>query len=62
MTQAVQKLVLEFEALPEPERQQLLAELLRRAATEPHDLPNDADLVGAADQVFQELDRREQER
>jgi hypothetical protein len=48
MTQAVQKLVLDFEGLPEPERQQLLAELLRRAATEPHDLPNDPDLVGAA--------------
>jgi len=62
MTQAVQKLVLDFEGLPEPDRQQLLAELLRRTAIEPHDLPNDADLVGAADQIFQDLDRREQKR
>jgi hypothetical protein len=62
MTQAVQKLVLDFEALPEAERHQLLAELLRRAAAEPRDLPNDADLVGAADEIFQDLDRREQER
>lgn len=61
MTPIVQKLVLDFEALPEAERQQLLAELLRRAATDPHNLPNDADLVGAADQIFQDLDRREQE-
>jgi hypothetical protein len=60
MTQAVQKLVLDFEALPEAEQHQLLAELLRRAATEPHDLPSDADLVGAADEIFQDLDRREQ--
>jgi len=61
MIRAVQKLVLGFEALPEPERQELLGELLRREATEPHDLPNDADLVGAADHVFQDLDWREQE-
>ena len=62
MTQAAKKLVLDFEALPEPERQEVLAALLRRAATKPHDLPNDADLIAAADQLFQDLDRREQDR
>jgi hypothetical protein len=62
MTQAAKKLVGEFDALPEAEREQVLAELLRRAAAGPHDLPNDKDLTAVADQVFQELDRREQKR
>ena len=52
----------EYEALPEVERQELLAALLRRAAFEPHDLPSDDDLVAAADHVFLELDRREQQK
>lgn len=42
------------------ERTELVAELLRRAAFLPHDLPHDDDLVTAADRVFVELDRREQ--
>jgi hypothetical protein len=62
MTQAAEKFVGEFDALPEAEREQVLAELLRRAAAGPHDLPTDKDLTAVADQVFQELDRREQER
>ena len=62
MTQAAKKFVGEFDALPEAEREQVLAELLRRAAAGPHDLPSDKDLTAAADQLFQELDRREQER
>ena len=36
------------------------AELLRRVALAPHDLPDPDDLVPAADQIFLELDRREQ--
>jgi hypothetical protein len=62
MTAAVQKLVAEVEALPEVERDEVIAALLRRAQTEPHDLPGDADLVAAADALFQELDRRDQSR
>ena len=62
MTQAAKKVVGEFDALPEAEREQVLAELLRRAAAGPHDLPNEKDLTVAADVVFQELDRHEQER
>ena len=62
MTQAAKKLVGDFDALPEAEREQVLAELLRRAAAGPHDLPTDKDLTAAADQLFQELDRREQRR
>jgi hypothetical protein len=36
--------------------------LPRRIAFTPHDLPDREDLVGSADQLFVELDRREQSR
>jgi hypothetical protein len=62
MTPVVEKLVAEVEALPEAQRHEVIAALLRRAQTEPHDLPEDADLVAVADALFQELDRREQSR
>jgi len=35
------------------------AQLLRRAGDLPYSFPSDDELVRAADQVFQELDRRE---
>ena len=60
VTKATQKLLDEFEALPDRERSELVAELARRVALAPHDLPQDDDLVAAADRVFTELDRREQ--
>ena len=60
VTQAARKLLEDFEALPDADRSELLAELLRRVATAPHDLPTDEDLVSAADQLFVDLDRREQ--
>ena len=59
MTQAAQKLLDEFEALPDRDRSELLAELLRRVASAPHELPEDEDLIAAADRLFVELDRRE---
>lgn len=62
MTPVVEKLVAEVEALPEAQREEVIAALLRRALTEPHSLPKDQDLVAAADVLFQELDRREQSR
>ena len=60
MTQASQKLLDAFDALPEQDRVELVAELLRRTAFAPHDLPQDNDLVAAADRLFLDLDRREQ--
>lgn len=60
MTQAAKKLLDEFDALPERDRAELLAELLRRAGSAPHDLPQDDDLLAAADHIFSDLDRREQ--
>ena len=62
MTPVVEKLVAALEALPEPEQQEVIAALLRRARTESHDLPDDPDLVAAAEALFQDLDRREQDR
>lgn len=60
MTQAAKKLLDEFDALQEGDRAEVLAELLRRVALSPHELPDSDDLVAAADQIFLELDRREQ--
>ena len=60
MTQAAKKLLEEFDALQEGDRAEVLTELLRRVALTPHDLPDPDDLVSAADQIFRELDRREQ--
>lgn len=60
MTQAAKKLLEEFEALQEADRAEVLAELLRRVALAPHDLPGPDDLTAAADRLFSELDRREQ--
>lgn len=60
MTKAAQKLLDEFEALPDRDRSELVAELARRVSLAPHDLPQEADLVAAADHLFVELDRREQ--
>jgi hypothetical protein len=62
MTPVVEKLLAEVQALPEGERQEVVATLLQRAKNEPHDLPEDADLIAAADVLFQELDRGEQSR
>ena len=60
MTQAARKLLEDFEALPDADRSEIIAELLRRVALAPHDLPSDDDLLSAADHLFSELDRREQ--
>lgn len=62
MTQAAKKLLEEFDALQEADRAEVLAELLRRVALVPHDLPDPDDLVSSADQMCLELDRREQSR
>jgi len=59
VTQAAKKLIEEFEALPERDRSEIVAELARRVSQAAHDLPNDEDLVAAADRLFTDLDRRE---
>jgi hypothetical protein len=59
MRDAARHLIQSFDALSEPDRREVLEELLRRAAELPYSFPSDDELTRAADQVFQELDRRE---
>ena len=59
MTEAAQKLLDQIDALPERDRSELVAELVRRLALDAHDLPHEDDLVSAADRLLFELDRRE---
>jgi hypothetical protein len=60
MTQATKRVLEEFDAVQEGDRAEVLAELLRRVAMSSHDWPDPDELVAAADQIFVELDRREQ--
>ena len=62
MTQAAKRLLDEFDTLQDADRAEVLAELLRRLALAPHDLPDEDDLTAAADRLFVELDRREPSR
>jgi len=62
MVAAAQKFLEEFEALPQPARQEVLDEILRRAALEPHGSPSDDELIAAADALFSQLDRDEARR
>jgi hypothetical protein len=59
VTKATQKLLEDFDALPDQERSEVVAELARRVALLPHEAPADEDLLAAADRLFVELDRRE---
>ena len=59
MSDAAKKIIEAFEALPDAERQEVIRELLRRAAIVDLGFPSDEELVVAADDVFQDLDRRE---
>ncbi len=61
MTDAARRIVETFEALPEEDRQTVVVEILRRTAADVYPALEDKDLVLAAEQVFLELDRREQE-
>ena len=59
MTRAAQKILQTFDELPEDDKQEIAVEILRRT---PVDYPefSDSALVFAADQIFLELDRREE--
>jgi hypothetical protein len=60
MVAAAQKVLEAFDALPQPARQEVLDEILRRAALEHHELPSDDELTAAADALFLQLDRDEE--
>ena len=59
MSQGAKAVLDAFERLPPAERAEVTLEVLRRVALEPHSAPDESELVQAADQVFLELDRRE---
>ena len=59
MTDGVKSVLEAYESLPESEREEVLAELIRRAAHSDHQSPTDDELVEAADRVFLEYDRSE---
>lgn len=59
MTNAAKQLIDSFEALPEQEKHEVLAQLLRRLMGTPYSSLSDEELTGAADLVFPEYDRRE---
>jgi hypothetical protein len=56
---AARHLLESFDALSETDRREVLEELLRRARDLPYAFPSDDELVRAADQIFQDLDRHE---
>jgi hypothetical protein len=62
MTETAKKLLETFDALPEPERQEVAREILRRTALAEHGWLEDAELVALADEVFRELDHAEEPR
>ena len=59
MTNAVRQLIDSFEVLPEQEKHEVLAHLLRRLIGSPYSSPSDDELTHLADFVFQGYDRDE---
>ena len=59
MTNAAKQLLDSFEALPEQEQHEVLAQLLRRLMESDYAAPSNAAMLQAADVVFQDYDRRE---
>ena len=59
MSQRAKSVLEAFEALPTEEREEVLAELIRRAALRDYEALHDEDLTAAADQIFAEYDRSE---
>lgn len=57
MSKAAQRVLDDFEALPEPDRHIVALEIIRRS--ESYDAPSDDELVQAAEELFLDLDRRE---
>jgi len=59
MSRGAEAIIAALDGLPATEREEVVAELLRRVALSEHGAPSDEELTAAADQVFQALDRRE---
>jgi hypothetical protein len=61
MSEGAKSVLEAFEALPADAREEVLAELIRRVAQSDYESPNDEELMSAADRVFSEYDRGENE-
>jgi len=59
VTEGAKSVLDAFEALSDEAREEVLAELIRRAARSDHESPSDDELVAAAGRVFSEYDRSE---
>ena len=59
MTEAAQRFLRSFKALPQPDQHDVLVSLLRLPIEVDYGAPSDDELVGAADQVFLELEKTE---
>ena len=62
MTETAKRLLDTFDMLPEPERQEVAREILRRTALAEHSSLEDAELLALADEVFRALDHAEKQR
>jgi len=62
MGNAAQHVLKLIEALSETDRREVLEQLLRCEADLFYSFPSEEELLGGADQVFQELERRETKR
>ena len=60
MTAQAKHIIEDFEALPDQEKREVLAELIRMARHIDDPVVSDDELLSAADEVFLEYDRREQ--
>ena len=60
MTHAAQALLAALDELTASEREEVVSELQRRVALSAHGAPSDDELTAAADQVFRDVDRREE--
>jgi hypothetical protein len=59
MTQVAKKFLQTFQRLPEADKQAVAVEILRHTLDEGYSSPDDSELAFAADELFVELDRRE---
>ena len=61
MTQSAEQVIAIFDALPEGEKREVIATLLRKAESWTHEPMSDEELVAAADEVFMGLDEYERD-
>ena len=61
MTKAARRLIETFESLPDDDKRVVTIAILRQSAVEEHAPVDEAELILVADQVFLDLDRREEQ-